>query len=91
MQMKVWSEHLVVSHGWIDVGQADIPVEIGGLLVKPGDILHADMNGIVSIPAAVLDDMPSAIDDVLKNEQTFIKSMRENGYDIEAHRRQIEH
>ncbi|HPU84964.1 MAG TPA: RraA family protein [Candidatus Latescibacteria bacterium] len=91
MGMKTWSEYVVVSHGWIDVGKADIPVEVGGLVVNPGDILHADMNGVVSIPAEVLDDMPAAIDDVLKKEQTFIKSMRDNGYDIEAHRRQVEH
>lgn len=89
MGMKTWSEHVVVSHGWIDVGTADIPVEVGGLIVNPGDILHADMNGVVSIPAEVLDKMPAAIDEVLDKEQTFIKSMREKGYDIEAHRRQL--
>ncbi len=49
MGMKTWSEHVVVSHGWINVGQADIPVEVGGLVVNPGDILHADENGVVSI------------------------------------------
>jgi 4-hydroxy-4-methyl-2-oxoglutarate aldolase len=91
MGMKVWSEYVVVSHGWIDVGQANIPIEVGGLVVKPGDILHADINGVVSIPPEVLKDLPAAIDAVLENERKVIKELRETGYDLEAHRKSIEH
>jgi 4-hydroxy-4-methyl-2-oxoglutarate aldolase len=91
MGMKVWSEHVVVSHGWIDVGQADIPVEVGGLVVNPGDILHADLNGIVAIPPEVLDDLPGAIDEILVNERKVIDDMRQNGCDLAAMRKAIEH
>lgn len=89
--MKVWSEHVVVSHGYIDVGQANIPIEVGGLMVCPGDILHADCNGVVSIPADILSKLPGAIDDVLNDERQTLAHLREHGYDLEAHRRQIEH
>ncbi|MFH1744285.1 MAG: RraA family protein [bacterium] len=91
MGMKVWSEYVVVSHGHIDVGEADVPVEVGGLIVKPGDILHADLNGVVSIPADVLDRLPDAIDRLLDAERKTIREFREKGYDLEAHRKQIEH
>jgi 4-hydroxy-4-methyl-2-oxoglutarate aldolase len=91
MGMKVWSEYVVVSHGHIDVGQADIPVEVGGLIVKPGDLLHADCNGVVSIPPEILDELPAAIDAVLEGERSVITHLREHGYDLEAHRRQIKH
>lgn len=89
--MKVWSEHVVVSHGHIDVGQANLPIEVGGLVVNPGDLLHADCNGIVSIPPEILCELPAAIDAVLEGEQATIKHLREHGYDLEAHRRQVEH
>jgi regulator of RNase E activity RraA len=91
MGMKVWSEYVVVSHGHIDVGLAGIPIEVGGLVVHPGDLLHADCNGVVSIPIEVLEDLPGAIDAVLEGEQVTIKHMREKGYDLEAHRKQIQH
>jgi regulator of RNase E activity RraA len=91
MGMKVWSEHVVVSHGYIDVGLAQIPVEVGGLVVYPGDILHADCNGVVGIPPEVLDQLPGAIDDVLNSERETINHLRTKGYDLEAHRRSIEH
>lgn len=89
--MKTWSEHVVVSHGHIDVGQAGIPVEVAGLVVHPGDILHADCNGVVLIPIGILGDLPAAIDEVLANEAKTLQHLREHGYDLEGHRRQIEH
>jgi 4-hydroxy-4-methyl-2-oxoglutarate aldolase len=91
MGMKVWSEYVVVSHGHITVGKANIPIEVGGLVVKPGDILHADWNGIVSIPAEVLHDLPDAVNQVLAREGETLRHLREEGYDLEAHRREIEH
>lgn len=91
MGMKVWSEHVVVSHGHIDVGQANLPIEVGGLVVHPGDILHADCNGVVAIPPEILDELPAAIDEVLANERKTLAQLREHGYDLEAHRRHLEH
>ena len=91
MGMKVWSEHVVVSHGYIDVGQANIPVMVGGLWVHPGDLLHADCNGVVSIPQEILADLPGMIDEVLSNEAETLEHLRSHGYDLEAHRRRIEH
>jgi regulator of RNase E activity RraA len=91
MRMRVWSEHVVVSHGHIDVGLAQIPVEVGGLVVHPGDILHADCNGVVSIPKGILDQLPAAVEEVLVGERETISHLREKGYDLEAHRRSIEH
>ncbi len=91
MGMKVWSEHVVVSHGHIDVGQANIPIEVGGLVVNPGDLLHADCNGVVAIPPEVLGGLAEAIDAVLDNERKTLHHLRTEGYDLEAHRRQIEH
>lgn len=33
-----------------------VPVECGGVLVHPGDLIFADLDGIVAIPAAVVED-----------------------------------
>lgn len=91
MGMKVWSEYVVVSHGHIDIGLADIPVEVGGLTVSPGDILHADCNGVVAIPKDLLDKLPGAIDEILDNEQRIIGDLRKNGFDVSTLRKEIKH
>ena len=67
----------VVSHGtatFLDVNQ---PVEIDGLLIRPGDLLHGDANGIVIVPPAILDQLPRAIDAIRERERQtmdFVKS-----------------
>jgi regulator of RNase E activity RraA len=82
---------VVVSHGYITIGEADIPVEVGGLVVRPGDILHADPNGVVSIPPAILDDLPDAIDKILTTESEELERMRREGRDRAALKREIQH
>ncbi len=91
MEMKVWSAHVVVSHGHIDVGRADVPVAVGGLTIHPGDILHADENGVVKVPHEVLAQLPDAIDEVVSREADTLRHLRTRGYDFEAHLRDIEH
>jgi 4-hydroxy-4-methyl-2-oxoglutarate aldolase len=91
MGMKVWSEYVVVSHGQITVGEADIPIEVGGLIVRPGDLLHADCNGVVSIPPEILNDLPAAIDEILANEQATLKEMRGEGSEPPSPQKKFKH
>lgn len=44
---------VLVSHGYIHMEEMNTPVEIGGLTVHPGDLLHADKHGSVLIPHEV--------------------------------------
>ncbi|MCC6627721.1 MAG: RraA family protein [Chloroflexi bacterium] len=43
----------VVSHGTIGILDIDVPVEIDGLAIAPGDLLHGDENGLVLVPTQI--------------------------------------
>jgi regulator of RNase E activity RraA len=45
-----FSTVLLVSHAFIHVEACSCPVEIRGLAVNPGDLLFADVHGVVRIP-----------------------------------------
>ena len=62
-----------------------------GWASRPGDLLHADINGIVSIPLEILNDIPAEIDKILAGEQENVKRWRSEGIDLEAERRALEH
>jgi 4-hydroxy-4-methyl-2-oxoglutarate aldolase len=52
MQFPCFARDVVVSHGYshfIDFGN---PVEVGGVLVHSGDLIHADRHGVMVIPPA---------------------------------------
>src|SRR5262249_12524511 len=48
-----WASSTIVSHGYPRIIDIGVPVTVGGLQVKPGELLHADANGIIEIPQSI--------------------------------------
>lgn len=57
----------------------DVPVSVFGLDVTPGDLIHADHHGAVSIPVSALPKLPAAIDMVLRRETEFLAALASGG------------
>jgi regulator of RNase E activity RraA len=53
LQLPCWATSVVVSHGYPQIVEPGVPVMVGGLRVQPGDLLHADANGLVQIPLSI--------------------------------------
>jgi 4-hydroxy-4-methyl-2-oxoglutarate aldolase len=43
----------VVSHGNPVICEIGVPVTVSGLRIRPGDLLHGDVNGLLTVPDAV--------------------------------------
>ena len=61
-----------VSHAYVRVESAGQPVTVGGLLVSPGDLIHADQHGAVTIPAEIAARIPEAVAKVEADERKII-------------------
>jgi 4-hydroxy-4-methyl-2-oxoglutarate aldolase len=72
MRFPVFSNSIVVSHGYSRIEEIHIPVQVGGLLVKPGDLLHADANGIVLIPHDLAEKTASACEAFVAVERIYL-------------------
>ncbi|MHB1414158.1 MAG: RraA family protein [Chloroflexota bacterium] len=57
-----------VSHGNSNVVDVGIEVEISGLKIKPGDLLHADVNGVVLIPEEVAARLAEEVGNIRRAE-----------------------
>ena len=64
-----WASSIIVSHGYPRVLAGNIPVNVAGLQVQPGDLIHADSNGIVSIPHSIAQAVVDLADPFAKAEQ----------------------
>ncbi len=64
--------HISVSHAYVHMVDFGLPVKVGGLWVKPGDLIHADQHGAVTIPAAIADKIPEAVAKVEADERQII-------------------
>jgi regulator of RNase E activity RraA len=63
------------------------PVTIGSVRVEPGDYVVADRDGIVVIPAAMLDEVLERAEDVVATENEIRKAVREGVSPLEAYDR----
>ncbi len=79
----VFAAGCTVSHGMPRIVELGVRVEISGLTINPGDLLHADANGIVSIPLSVADQLSAAADAVLKKEAETVAMVQAPGFKLQ--------
>ncbi|MCG7630225.1 RraA family protein [Epibacterium sp. MM17-32] len=72
------------SHGFVHVREIDTPVEIFGLTVAPGDLVHADRHGALVIPPAVIPMLAEAITKLLETEKLVLEPAKAPGFDFET-------
>jgi regulator of RNase E activity RraA len=70
-----------VSHGYARVESVGEPVTVGGLVVNPGDLIHADQHGVLLIPTEIAAELPAAAERVIAAEQEFIQWVRSDDFD----------
>jgi regulator of RNase E activity RraA len=64
--------HVSVSHAWVHMVDFGLPVKVGGLWVNPGDLIHADHHGALTVPADLVSKLPEAVAKVEADERTII-------------------
>ena len=68
MGFHMFSKGLVPAHGNFGFSESQIPVEMSNVLVKPGDVIHADVNGVVVFPPELADFIIKVARSVHKKE-----------------------
>jgi regulator of RNase E activity RraA len=71
------------SHGNGHVVDWDVPVEILGMQVNPGDLLHADRHGAVVVPADLAPRLAEAAGLVQRRERLLLDAARAPGFDVD--------
>ncbi len=72
------------SHGFVHVKEVGTSVTIFGLIIKDGDLVHADRHGALVIPPEVVDKLEEAIIKLLETEKLILEPARETGFDFET-------
>lgn len=71
------------SHGFVHVRHIGDPVEIFGLRVAEGDLIHADCHGAVVIPPDILPDLSSALDTLFASEGLVLGPIKDGPVSFE--------
>ena len=72
-----------VSHGFVHVVEVGTAVNIFGLTVTQGELIHADRHGALVIPNDVIHLLKTAIHTVVSNEAIVLEPARQKGFNID--------
>lgn len=73
----------LVSHAYVHLVDIGIPVKVGGVVVRPGDLIHADQHGAIVIPHEIAHEIPTAVQDVESKERPIINTCKAPDFSIE--------
>ena len=72
LQFPVFCDGLVCSHGYNHLLDAHVPVQVGGIIVAPDDLLHGDGNGVAQIPTDIAPDVADACAEFAAAEKVIL-------------------
>ncbi|HLI14017.1 MAG TPA: RraA family protein [Alphaproteobacteria bacterium] len=70
------------SHAHVHVVDFGTPVNVHGMTVRHGDLVHADRHGAVVVPLAAVAGIPKAIEIIGRREKLILDAARSNGFTV---------
>jgi regulator of RNase E activity RraA len=74
----------VASHANFRIVRVGVPVQICGLVVRPGDLLHGDENGLLTVPAGIETTLPEAVECIRVRERKLIHFVRSEAFTLDG-------
>ena len=79
-----FSNGVICSHGYSHIVDLHCPVRVGGLTVRPGDLLHADANGVATIPLAIAGQVADAAAEFVIAEAILLDYLKSGSPEVPA-------
>lgn len=80
---RLFAGSVAVSHAYVHIVDFDKPVEVGGLKVNPGDLLHADQHGVLAVPPEIAAGIPAVAAQLVERERQVIEFCRSREFTVE--------
>jgi regulator of RNase E activity RraA len=85
----LFSGSVSVSHAYVHIIEIGKPVEIGGLKIQSGDLLHGDLHGVQSIPLGLAAQIPPIAAQISARKRELIALCQSPDFSLEELRATI--
>jgi 4-hydroxy-4-methyl-2-oxoglutarate aldolase len=82
MGWPVWGTGVAADRGRIRFHRCQVPVEIAGMPVSPGEIVHADENGALIVPVDRIEEILEAAAKVAAKEADLFRMLSAPGFRV---------
>ena len=82
MGIQLFAGNVAVSHAYAHIFDIGSAITVGGMEVRPGDLLHGDRHGVLTIPAEIAAAIPPVAAEMKRAEQTVIDFCRSSAFSV---------
>lgn len=83
LKFQLFSGSLSVSHTYLHIVEFGTPVQVAGLKVQSGELIHGDRHGVQSIPTEIASKLPRVAAEVLNREQDLVTLCQAKDFSLE--------
>jgi regulator of RNase E activity RraA len=80
---QVFAGRLAISRAYVHIVEFGGPVEVGGLKIQPGDLIHGDRHGIINVPQDLATKLPEVARRITEKKQQAIELSKKPGATFE--------
>jgi regulator of RNase E activity RraA len=73
------------SHAYFRIIRTGVPVQICGLPVRPGELLHGDANGLITVPEVDAGRLREAVEQVRTAERRIMDFVRSSEFSLDGY------
>jgi 4-hydroxy-4-methyl-2-oxoglutarate aldolase len=66
----------ICAHGYCHFADINVPVRVGGVCIRPGDLLHGDRNGVTTIPHEIAAAVAEACPEFMQAEAVVLDYLK---------------
>jgi regulator of RNase E activity RraA len=82
MGFQLFAGSIAVSHAYAHIFDVGDAVRVGGMEIRPGDLLHGDRHGVLTIPVDIAVGIPAVAADLKKTEQKVIDLCQSSAFSV---------
>jgi regulator of RNase E activity RraA len=91
MGFHLFAGSVAVSHAYAHIVEFGEPVEIGGLKIRSGDLVHGDRHGVHIIPLSIAPEIPKVAAELLREERELIAFCQSPQFSVEGLLQKLRH
>ncbi len=80
--IQLFAGSVAVSHAYAHIFDLGATVRVGGMEVHPGDLLHGDRHGVLTVPMEFATKIPDAAARLQRAERTVIDFCRSSAFSV---------
>ncbi len=80
--IQLFAGSVAVSHAYAHIFDVGAAITVGGMEVRPGELLHGDRHGVLAIPAEIATAIPAVATEIQRAEQNVIDFCRSSAFSV---------